>query len=114
MVCNFKSSHHWPLLVARERSYFNCEFIPLFDNDPGFFFFFFFFPALKEVELDNVWFQQDGATAHTARISMDFLREVFPRRGISLRGDVNWPALLPDLAPCDYLFIVGLTPIPGL
>ena len=98
MVCNFKSSDHWPLLVSRERSYFNCEFILLFDNDPGF-----VFPALKEVELDNVWFQQDGATAHTARISMDFLREVFPRRLISLRGDVNWPALSPDLATCDYL-----------
>ena len=63
----------------------------------------FFFPALKEVELDNVWFRQDGATAHTVRILMDFLREVFPRRLISLRGDVNWPALSPDLAPCDYL-----------
>jgi transposase-like protein len=62
----------------------------------------FFLPALEEMELDNVWFQQDGATAHTARISMDFLREAFPGRLISLRGDVNWPARSPDLAPCDY------------
>lgn len=59
-------------------------------------------PALEAMELDNVWFQQDGATAHTARVSMDCLREAFPGRLISLRGDVNWPARSPDLAPCDY------------
>ena len=55
------------------------------------------------LENDNiVWFQQDGATAHTAKIPMDCLREAFPGRLISRRGDVNWPARSPDLAPCDY------------
>ena len=62
-------------------------------------------PGLEEMELDNVWFQLDearlAATAHTARISMDFLREAFPGRPIFLRGDVNWPARSPNLAPCD-------------
>ena len=64
----------------------------------------FFMPALEDMDLDNdnVWFQQDGATAHTTRISMGFLREAFPERLISPRGDVNWPARSPDLAPCDY------------
>ena len=33
---------------------------------------------------------------------MGFLREAFPNRLISLRGDLNWPACSPDLAPCDY------------
>lgn len=33
----------------------------------------FFFPAHRDMELDNVWFQQDGATAHTARISRNVL-----------------------------------------
>jgi hypothetical protein len=53
-----------------------------------------------------VWFQQDGATAHTARGSMGVLREMFLERLISLRGDIPWPALSSDLAACD-LFLWG-------
>jgi len=51
-----------------------------------------------------VWFQQDGATAHTARTSMNLLREHFPKRLISLRGDLQWSAHSPDLDPCDFFF----------
>ena len=50
----------------------------------------------------NLWFQQDGATAHTARKSMDVLRQMFPSRLLSLRGDIQWPARSPDLSPCDF------------
>ena len=49
-----------------------------------------------------MWFQQDGATAHTARDTMQLLREHFPERLISLRGDLPWPARSPDLTPCDF------------
>ncbi|PNF21918.1 hypothetical protein B7P43_G01779 [Cryptotermes secundus] len=45
----------------------------------------FFEPALEEMHLGNVWFQQDGTTAHTARASMTVLRAKFPGRLISLR-----------------------------
>ncbi|PNF28631.1 hypothetical protein B7P43_G08708, partial [Cryptotermes secundus] len=38
----------------------------------------FFEPALEEMHLGNVWFQQDGATAHTARALMTVLRAKFP------------------------------------
>ena len=62
----------------------------------------FFLPKLKEMNVGEVWFQQDGATAHTARRSMNILREHFPERLISLRGDLQWPARSPDLAPCDF------------
>jgi hypothetical protein len=34
----------------------------------------------------NVWFQQDGATAHTSRRSLGILREMFPGHVVSLRG----------------------------
>ena len=34
--------------------------------------------------------------------SLGLLREMFPGRLISLRGDVGWPALSPDLSPCDF------------
>jgi hypothetical protein len=33
---------------------------------------------------------------------MQALREMFPGKLISLRGDVGWPAHSPDLAPCDF------------
>lgn len=35
-------------------------------------------------------------------IPMDCLREASPRHPISRRGDGNWPAHSPHLAPCDY------------
>ena len=66
----------------------------------------FLFPKLEEINLGDVWFQQDGATAHTARESMQLLREHFPERLISLRGDLPWPARSPDLTPCDF-FLLG-------
>ena len=61
---------------------------------------------LEHLKLDerDVWFQQDGATAHTAQRSLQVLREMFPDRLISLRGDIGWPARSPDLSPCDFFF----------
>jgi len=49
-----------------------------------------------------VWFQQDGATAHTFRGSLSLLREIFPGHVISLRGDIGWPPRSPDLTHCDF------------
>ena len=60
-------------------------------------------PKLRELHIDSkIWFQQDGATAHTARLSLTVLQEMFPGRVVSLRGDVPWPARSPDLSPCDF------------
>lgn len=33
---------------------------------------------------------------------MQILRQMFPGRLISLRGNMPWPARSPDLAACDY------------
>ena len=52
--------------------------------------------------LGDVWFQQDGATTHTARMSLNVLRRMFPGRLVSLRGDLQWPARSPDLSICDF------------
>lgn len=46
-------------------------------------------PKLNDVDTEHIWFQQDGATAHTVRRSLGVLREMFPGRLISLRGDVE-------------------------
>ena len=53
-------------------------------------------------EEGQAWFQQDGATAHTSRRSLAILRELFPGRLLSLRGDIAWPPRSPDLSPCDF------------
>ena len=45
------------------------------------------------------WFQQDGATAHTARVSMAAVGEVFGDRVISCG---LWPPRSPDLTPPDF------------
>ena len=60
-------------------------------------------PKVEELEnIDNVYFMQDGATCHTSRQSMAVLREMFPGKLISLRGDIGWPPRSPDLNPCDF------------
>jgi len=52
--------------------------------------------------MQNVYFQQDGATPHTARLSMDVVRRMFPGRVISRFGDIPWPTRSPDLTTCDF------------
>jgi hypothetical protein len=54
------------------------------------------------VETQTLWFQQDAATAHTARNAMRVLEYAFPARVISRRGTVEWPARSPDLNACDF------------
>ena len=51
---------------------------------------------------ENIWFQQDGATAHTAGKTMDMLRMNCPLRVISIFGDIPWPSRSPDLSPLDF------------
>ncbi|GFU57658.1 putative DD41D transposase [Trichonephila clavipes] len=50
----------------------------------------------------ELWFQQDGATCHTARVTIDLLKDTFGDRLISRFGPVNWPPRSCDLTPLDY------------
>ena len=52
------------------------------------------------LQLQDQWFMQDGATAHTARNSREWLAESFGDRVISLKTDFPW---FPDLNPCDFI-----------
>jgi hypothetical protein len=49
------------------------------------------FPKLRDmgINLARVYFQQDGAAAHTARLSMGTLRPFFQHRIIYRFGDVR-------------------------
>ncbi|GFU35643.1 uncharacterized protein TNCV_2099391 [Trichonephila clavipes] len=51
---------------------------------------------------NELWFQQDGATCHTARATIDLLKNTFGDRLISRFGPVNWPSRSCDLTPIDY------------
>ena len=48
------------------------------------------------------WFQQDGAPAHTAQETRDWLRERFGQRVMSRFEACPWPASSPDLTPPDF------------
>lgn len=60
-------------------------------------------PGIDRYDPDGeTLFQQDGATSHTANVSMDLLRLAFPGRLISRNGDIPWPARSPDLTAPDF------------
>ncbi|GFX95656.1 uncharacterized protein TNCV_4885821 [Trichonephila clavipes] len=62
----------------------------------------FFIPELNNHDVQELWFQQDGATCLTARATIDLLKDTFGDRLISRFGPVNWPPRSCDLTPLDY------------
>ena len=62
-------------------------------------------PSLKRKSyFNNIWWMQDGAPCHTAKIVMEFLTEKFGGKIISRNSPIPWPAKSPDLNPLDYWF----------
>ncbi|GFU42976.1 putative DD41D transposase [Trichonephila clavipes] len=62
----------------------------------------FFIPELNNHDVQELWFQQDGATCHTTRATIDLLKDTLSDRLISRFGPVNWPPRSCDLTPLDY------------
>ncbi|GFV76148.1 uncharacterized protein TNCV_4672371 [Trichonephila clavipes] len=62
----------------------------------------FFIPELNNHDVQELWFQQDGGTCHTARATIDLLKDTFGDRLISRFGPVNGPPRSCDLTPLDY------------
>ena len=54
----------------------------------------------------RAWFQQDGATARMARLSMNTICAAFPERLLSRFGDIQWPSNSPDLTAADLFFFL--------
>ena len=52
--------------------------------------------------LTGVWFQQDGAPPHTARMAREWVLRQFEGRVLSLRTRHEYPARSPDLTVLDY------------
>ncbi|GFX89723.1 putative DD41D transposase [Trichonephila clavipes] len=57
----------------------------------------YFIPELNNHDVLELWFQQDGATCHTAHATIDLLKDTFGDRLISRFGPVNWPPRSCDL-----------------
>ncbi|VVC38683.1 Hypothetical protein CINCED_3A002631 [Cinara cedri] len=57
---------------------------------------------MNGMDVDDMWFQQDGATCHTSNATIAILNGKFEGMVISRRGDVNWPPRSCDLTPLDF------------
>lgn len=60
-----------------------------------------YFDNLPLVNLNQYWFQHDGAPPHNTRAVCEYLNERFPDRWIGNNGPVRWPARSPDLTVLD-------------
>lgn len=57
-------------------------------------------PQLKD--MPKMWWQQDGAPAHTAKETMKILKQFFGDRLLSKNAEIEWPARSPDLTAPDF------------
>lgn len=64
----------------------------------------FFVPELvrRDIPLRKIWFQQDGATAHTTAAVLGYLQSIFGTRVVSKGATVAWPPRSPDLTSPDF------------
>ena len=68
--------HHWSIFFENEQGAavtVNGECYRAILNE-------FLFPKIEEDDMEDIWFQQDGATSHTANVTIDLLRTVFENR----------------------------------
>ena len=63
-------------------------------------------PALQNlgIPLNRIWFQQDGASPHTSRAALNYLKATFPGKVLSTQGGVAWHPRSTDLTICDFFF----------
>jgi len=65
----------------------------------------FLLSELFPLQQDLLWFQQEGATAQAAEVSMQVLRTIFPGSLIYRFGQITWRASSPDRAlPVSFLW----------
>ena len=59
-------------------------------------------PALVNIDMKTLWFQQDGDLCHAAKETVNLLRSKFQGRIISRNCEVNWPPRSCNLTHLDY------------
>lgn len=50
----------------------------------------------------DMWFQQDGAPAHNARVVTQYLDNRFENRILATHSETAWPPRSPDMTPLDF------------
>ena len=55
----------------------------------------------------RIWYLQDGATPHRARMVYIRLEQLFPNRVIGLGHSIEWPPRSPDLTTLEF-FLLGV------
>ena len=55
-------------------------------------------------DLNDIYYQQDGAPSHNAHIVREYLETTFPNRWIGTNGPVRWPPRSPDLSVLDFFY----------
>ncbi|GFY51998.1 putative DD41D transposase [Trichonephila inaurata madagascariensis] len=97
----------WALEKMREDDQFHRKII--FSNEAHFWLNGFvnkqnmrYWPELEYMDLDSMWFQQDGTTSHTAHGTIDLLKNKFDERVTSRNGPVDWPPRSCDLTPLHF------------
>lgn len=63
-------------------------------------------PALQalDINVNEIWYQMDGAPPHSTMAVRNFLEQTFPHRWIGRGGELSWPPRSPDLTPKDYFY----------
>lgn len=62
-------------------------------------------------DTSQFWFMQDGAPAHKAMGTRNFLRTIFENRVIALGWSPEWAPRSPDLTPCDFFLWGHMKPM---
>ena len=59
----------------------------------------YFWLQLDDIDLEDMWFQQNCATSHTANVTINLFETNFGERVISRNGPVSWQPRSCDLTP---------------
>ena len=62
----------------------------------------FLWPELEDMDVDDIYFQQDRAMCNTSGETIGLWRKKFPGRVISRNSDYNRPPRSCDLTPLDF------------
>ncbi|GFU70500.1 putative DD41D transposase [Trichonephila clavipes] len=104
---NLRETDHDQSAMKQLKRWPNQDYQPVNDDRYRAMITNFFIPELNNHDVKELWFQQDGATSHTTRATIDLLKDTFGDRLISRFGPVNWPPRSCDLTPLDY-FLWGM------
>ena len=63
----------------------------------------FFWPVIENLDVSDMWFQQNVATSHITQANLVVSFEKFVSRLISKFGNINWPPRSCDLTPMEFI-----------